>query len=170
MSYECFTCLHYIMRYLNTVSSWFESLTASLLCPAAGLGERVPQDVPGGDRSRAGEAGQEGRTGVADQRDPANRLRGRLSCNPILLPRKYRMIDFLCSDNRLYFSHLSRVSHSASFVKHIVISSFIKDHYKKNQEGTFLCLLPCVSNIIIFSCTTTTSCSAWQTWKNFLKM
>lgn len=50
-------------------------MTASLLCPAAGLGERVPQEVPGGGRSRVGEAGQKGGAGVADQRDPANHLR-----------------------------------------------------------------------------------------------
>lgn len=50
-------------------------MTATPFCPTAGLGERVPQEVPGGGWSRAGEAGQEGRTGVADQRDPADRLR-----------------------------------------------------------------------------------------------
>lgn len=55
--------------------STLHGLTASALCRAAGLGERVPQEVSGGDRSRAGEAGQEGGTEVADQRDPANRLR-----------------------------------------------------------------------------------------------
>lgn len=48
---------------------------ASLFCPAEGLGERVPQEVSGGGWSRDGEAGQEGSPGVADQRDPANRLR-----------------------------------------------------------------------------------------------
>ena len=59
------------MHYLNTVSPCFD---AFLLCPVAGLGERVPQEVPGGDWCRAGEARQKGGTGVADERDPANRL------------------------------------------------------------------------------------------------
>lgn len=92
---------YYIMRYLNTFSSWFDSsLTASLFRSAARLGERVPQEVPGGGWSRAGEARQEGCTGVADQRDPANRLRID-SCAVQSLSPEVLYDQLLCSDNRL---------------------------------------------------------------------
>lgn len=51
------------------------TLVWPVFSPAARLGERLPQDVPGGGRGRAGAAGQEGGPGVADQRDPAHHLR-----------------------------------------------------------------------------------------------
>lgn len=103
-------------------SSWFDGL---FLCPAAGLGERVPQAVPRRGRSRAGEAGQEGRSGVADPRDPANRLRtySIRSFLPGILNNR-----LFCSDNRLYFSHHSLCLTLGFFCKAYCICSFIKDH------------------------------------------
>lgn len=42
--------------------------------PAGRLGERLPQEVPGGGGGRATAAGQDGGAGLADQGDAANRL------------------------------------------------------------------------------------------------
>lgn len=108
------------------------------LCPAAGLGERVPQPVQRGGWSRAGEAGQEGCAGVVDQRDPANYL------------RTYSVQSFLWgtmndrlfrSDNRLYFSSSFSVSH-AYFVKHIVSAVLLKImNTIRTELFTSVCLL-----------------------------
>lgn len=45
-----------------------------VFCPAAGLGERVPQTVQGRGGGGAGAAGPAAGPGVADQRDAADRL------------------------------------------------------------------------------------------------
>lgn len=133
---------------------------ASLLCPAAGLGERVPQDVPGGGWSRAGEAGQEGRTGVADQRDPANRLRTESCASQSFLPRITGTINSSAVIIVCIFLIFLCVPHLASFVKHIVSAVLLKI-IKKNKTSP--CLLPFVANMISFYRTMTASCSAWQT-------
>ena len=87
-----------IIHHLITVSLWFHS-------SAEGLGERVPQEVSGGGRSRDGEAGQEGGAGVADQRDPAHRLRTGSSAGVL-------HDQLLCSENCLYRSSSFAVSHT----------------------------------------------------------
>lgn len=98
--------------------------------------------MSGGGWSRAGEAGQEGSSGVADQRDPANRLRTdpsaiQLFCLGVLYDQ------LLCRENRLYFLIFLCVSHSASFVQHIVSAVLLKTI--QNQKKTFLlCTIFCL--------------------------
>lgn len=114
-------------RLISFISTFFVS--------AARLGERVPQEVPRGGRSRAGEAGQEGGAGVADQGDAAHRLRTRLRTHlaPVRsdLPPTGTLRDrWFRRDNRLYFSRCSLCRHaSASFCKAHRTCGFNKDHH-----------------------------------------
>lgn len=121
---------------------------ASLLCPAAGLGERVPQDVPGGGWSRAGEAGQEGRTGVADQRDPANRLRTESCASQSFLPRITGTINSSAVIIVCIFLIFLCVPHLASFVKHIVSAVLLKIIKKKKLPRVYSLLSPTWSAFI----------------------
>lgn len=152
-SYSYYMNMHYI-------SPWFDSLSP-LPCRWTGWTSTTGSVWRWSEQRWRGKAGGRGWSGWSERpsRSPEERLR----CKPTLYAQEYFTINRSAVIIVCIFLIFLCVSHSASFVKHIVSAILLKI-IKRNQEITFLYLLLCVSNIISFSWTVTASCSAWCFW------